>query len=733
MSIYRFDDFRFDSTRAQLTRDGQDLKLRPQSARFLAFVLQNRERLITKEELIAEVWGESFVNDQAVFQCVNQLRKALGESAGDPKYLRTVPRRGYRWIAERVTEEEPAAVAEPVEREQTPPEPEVHAPDSQGLSVTGQLRVVRKQRVGWMTAALAMATVLLILVLLTLPGLLEQKPAPRGRLALLPFANDTGDPQLHWVELGLMDMVLQSFKENASLSPISTERVLNALKDSGLRQGQIAAGEQLKQLRTLLGAEQVIGITVRGRRQAYELVCQTVNHRQEVDTQIFSGTDLTDLALRVSGELQSVLTGERKPVARSFSKDSFVNQSYALGLQEYYEGYLQKALPYFEVCLQKDPNFLFAAYQLANCRMDLGLDGEAEKLARETLTKARASGDTVAGDLLLILGDLEGRKGNTAQALANYREALDLWQNLGDREGEWVALMNLAAEYATQPDTIDQGIETYREALALALEIDDEHGQAQVYGSLGLVELGRGRIEEGLAFLEKELGIWEALDHPDAEAYVHQELGHHYLFHDQREKGRTHLTQAVELARQTQSKPVLITALTALGEMAIEEENWPEARKYLDEAAELAAPLGNPGQELEVRLMQAKLASLEPDAELMELSGNRAATLARQLTDRDSEIYVLAAFGDCHYNSDDREAGRTYLEKVEKLAGPEHPISLLLRARDAYEHDRFQDAFEKQKDVKTRWPEIWDRREEMLLTRYRRAAETGRRGESPVQ
>ncbi len=92
-SRYRFAEFTIDMERASLTRDGREVKLRPRVYDALRFLVENRGRLVRKEELIRTLWPDAFVTDDSLVQCMVELRRALGDRAQE--ILKTVPRRGY--------------------------------------------------------------------------------------------------------------------------------------------------------------------------------------------------------------------------------------------------------------------------------------------------------------------------------------------------------------------------------------------------------------------------------------------------------------------------------------------------------------------------------------------------------------------------------------------------------------------------------------------------------------
>ena len=88
-----FDDLTLDLTRGSLLRGSEEIKLRPKSFEALKYLVQNSGRLVTKDELIQAVWPDSFVTDDSLVKCVNDVRHALGDEG--QRAIKTVPRRGY--------------------------------------------------------------------------------------------------------------------------------------------------------------------------------------------------------------------------------------------------------------------------------------------------------------------------------------------------------------------------------------------------------------------------------------------------------------------------------------------------------------------------------------------------------------------------------------------------------------------------------------------------------------
>ena len=108
----RFGQFEFTPSTGELRRDGRPVRLQPQPARVLALLLSRPGEIVTREELQREVWGtDTHVDfERGLNFCIAQVRSALKDSAESPRYLQTIPTRGYLFIAP-VTREEDAAPA----------------------------------------------------------------------------------------------------------------------------------------------------------------------------------------------------------------------------------------------------------------------------------------------------------------------------------------------------------------------------------------------------------------------------------------------------------------------------------------------------------------------------------------------------------------------------------------------------------------------------------------------
>src|ERR1044072_8422991 len=97
---YLFDGFRVDVGERLLFKENREVPLTPKVFDTLLVLLENSSHVLTKKELMEQVWPDSFVEENNLAQNISILRKALGESKEGEHYIQTVPKRGYRFVAD---------------------------------------------------------------------------------------------------------------------------------------------------------------------------------------------------------------------------------------------------------------------------------------------------------------------------------------------------------------------------------------------------------------------------------------------------------------------------------------------------------------------------------------------------------------------------------------------------------------------------------------------------------
>lgn len=97
--VLAFDDVTIDAANFRLEKGGQQQKITPRAFEVLVYLVENAGRVVEKQELFEEIWQESFVSDNALTRVVKEIRQAIGDDAAAPRYIETVPKRGYRFIS----------------------------------------------------------------------------------------------------------------------------------------------------------------------------------------------------------------------------------------------------------------------------------------------------------------------------------------------------------------------------------------------------------------------------------------------------------------------------------------------------------------------------------------------------------------------------------------------------------------------------------------------------------
>src|SRR5688500_7379494 len=95
-----FAEFEFDRSRRKLYRDGKQVQLYAKALDLLGFLIENNGQVLTKDEILANVWPEQFVEEANLSVQVSALRKALGETKNETRFLVTVPGVGYKFVAD---------------------------------------------------------------------------------------------------------------------------------------------------------------------------------------------------------------------------------------------------------------------------------------------------------------------------------------------------------------------------------------------------------------------------------------------------------------------------------------------------------------------------------------------------------------------------------------------------------------------------------------------------------
>ena len=215
---YEFGPFVLDTVQHLLLKEGETIALSPKTYDTLLFLVQNNSRMISKEELMSALWPDSFVEESNLTQQVSMARKALGETAGDPRYIVTVPARGYRFAVtvRPVIKDRPALelVSPPhsmdAEEAHTKPETDDGAPRQPAVAEAGDATAPLHTRRGFRKVMLIVLGALVVVTAFAFYrkySSLFRVAEPRS-LAILPFRNLKQEPSSDFLGFSLADAVI---------------------------------------------------------------------------------------------------------------------------------------------------------------------------------------------------------------------------------------------------------------------------------------------------------------------------------------------------------------------------------------------------------------------------------------------------------------------------------------------------------------------------------------------
>ena len=429
-SIVRFGTYEVDLHSGELRKAGVRVRVQQQPLKLLQTLLERPGEVVTREELRSRVWPEESFGDfdQAVNVAIAKLRAALGDSADNPRYIETLPRRGYRFIAD------VAVVNRPADRRELVPESASSGIEG-GVPLEVAVRVARLERRPWQNAwkTVGLATVPVLLILMA--GIFfwrSRQPAdvlpsgPVRSLAVLPLENLSSNPEDYFAD-GMTDELITDLAQISALRVISRTSVMPY---KGVR-------KPLPQIGRELNVDAVVEGTVLRSGKQVRITAQLI--RVPADKHLWAQSyegDVRDtlalqqnVALAIARQIQIKLTPQEQAVLENAkvvnpeAYDNYLKGRYFWSKRTTDD--LKKAAYYFNQAIQSDPTYPLPYTGLA----DIYQLSDQPQLAREEVEKALALDDQLAEAHNSLARLLYRFNGDWAGADREFKRALELDHN----------------------------------------------------------------------------------------------------------------------------------------------------------------------------------------------------------------------------------------------------------------------------------------------------------------
>jgi DNA-binding winged helix-turn-helix (wHTH) protein/tetratricopeptide (TPR) repeat protein len=389
--LYEFGPFRIDPAKRLLQRGEESIQLPSKVFETLLVLIQNGGEVVSKDALMRTVWPDSFVEESNLSQSIFLLRKALGETAQDHRYIVTMPGRGYRFV-ESVKEtcaNDLVMESHFIERV-TVEEVEFQRGSAAGISFSAK---IRQRPWNWILSATAVVALLALTALLA-PRMRRPAPLNEADLVLVSdFVNTTGEPAfdgslkqaltVKLAESPYFNIVLDSTTRQTLglMGRSSDERVVPPFaRDVCQREGaKVVVGGSILNL----GNKYVVGLDAVNCLTGANLAHQQIEALSQQQVLKKLGEAIPPLRRKL-GESVSSIQKFNTPIEQATTKSLAALKAYTAGDEKRAKGREAESVPFYELAIELDPDFALAYARLAAVYKNLN---QAD-LAAEYLRKA---------------------------------------------------------------------------------------------------------------------------------------------------------------------------------------------------------------------------------------------------------------------------------------------------------------------------------------------------------
>jgi TolB-like protein/DNA-binding winged helix-turn-helix (wHTH) protein/Flp pilus assembly protein TadD len=533
-----FDEFEVDLRSGELWERGNRLRLQDQPFHVLRVLLERGGEIVTRDELKQTLWpADTFVDfDDGLNTAVRKIRDVLGDSAEKPRYIETIPRRGYRFVG-CLTNLRPVVLSSPAQESNVSP-----LQESSHSGPSGPLMVLpapaQLLATGWrvlLTAAVALAlfsTALLLYRGSTAKG--TSQPGIKS-LAVLPLKNLSADPAQEYLADGMTEALIGRLAGIHDLRVISRTSVMQ-YKDTK---------EALPRIAKTLGVDAIVeGSVIRDgdhiRVHAQLIRAATDEHfwSETYDRELRDVLALqSDVAQSIAQKVAVTITGEeraRLTAARPIALE--VYESYLKGRsildKTYSRSGLEESIGYFDEATRRDATFAPAYLGLADAYDRLGtifIGTPPSEVRPKVVNAARKALELDPGlaEAHVLLADVYQEQWRWRDAEAEYKQALDLKPNDAAAHigfAHWLLCQGRTQEALTwtaqgrELDPIEVSGTTVGETLFFARRYDESIRElrsvlavhpdsAAALWYLGYSLIANGQPEDAIPALEKAVSI----------------------------------------------------------------------------------------------------------------------------------------------------------------------------------------------------------------------------------
>jgi eukaryotic-like serine/threonine-protein kinase len=437
--FYEFGPFRIDPEKLLLLRDNEPVALPPKAFETLLVLVRHSETVVLKDDLMKSIWPDTFVEESNLAQNIFVLRKTLGETAGQNRYIATVPGRGYRFAG----------------KVRLVPEQKEEEIVVQGRSITHV--VIDEQSLAsmflkvkfwrWGVAALVMAGLAGLLLYYAVHNrparsAQEQNPAPRvpkfrRSIAVLGLRNLSGRPDAAWLATAFSEMLTTELAAGEQLRIVSSEDVAQA-KATLPADGGTLSKDSLGRLHQSLGADLVVlgSYSDLGQKSGgqvrLDLRMQDTSTGESVATIAEAGTEaaIFQLVSRAGERLRQPLSipslsdEQHAGLQASVPSTTEAERLYAEGLAKLHQFDALAARDLLTQAIDADSGYALAHSALAEAWSQLGYDERAKSEAKKSF---ELSGKLPRVERLFIEGRYRSMNKEWDKALEIYRTLFDFF------------------------------------------------------------------------------------------------------------------------------------------------------------------------------------------------------------------------------------------------------------------------------------------------------------------